>query len=316
MRIIFMGTSQLSVTILEVLVKPGYDIVDVYTRADKPAGRGRVPTPPPVKEVALRLGLTIHQPATLKKPEEVERVKGLKPDLVVLAAYGRLIPPEILAIPPLACLNVHPSLLPKYRGPSPISAPILAGDEETGVTLFILDESMDTGPVLAQKSLSISPEDTGDTLSRRLAGLGAELLLETVPRWERGEIVPQPQDHSQATYTHIIKKEDGRLDWSRPSVELWRQVRAYQPWPGAYTTWKASLLKVLVCEPIAAPVEGEPGKVLLVPDPRLPGASLPAVQTGQGLLVLRKVQLEGRRPLESHVFLRGERDFAGSRLGG
>lgn len=316
MRIIFMGTSNLSVTILEALVKAGYEVVKVYTRTDKPAGRGRKPTPPPVKEVALRLGLTIHQPATLKKPEEVERVRHLKPDLIVLAAYGRLIPPEILAIPPLACLNVHPSLLPKYRGPSPIIAPILAEDEETGVTLFILDESMDTGPVLARRSLPISSEDTGETLSLKLAQLGAELLLETVPRWARGEIKPQPQDHSQATYTHIIKKEEGRIDWSRPAVELWRQVRAFQPWPGAYTTWKGSLLKVLVCEPVPSPVEGEPGRVLLVPDPRLPGASLPAVQTGRGLLVVRKLQLEGRRSLEAHVFLRGERDFAGSRLGG
>lgn len=316
MRIIFMGTSQLSVTILEALVRAGYEIIDVYTRADKPAGRGRKATPPPVKEAAIRLGLPVYQPTTLKNPAEVERVRQLKPDLVVLAAYGRLIPPEVLAIPPLACLNLHPSLLPKYRGPSPIIAPILTGDEETGVTLFILDESMDTGPVLAQKSMPISLEDTGETLSLKLAQLGSELLLETVPRWARGEIKPQPQDHSQATYTHIIKKEDGRLDWSRPAVELWRQVRAFQPWPGAYTTWKGSLLKVLACEPIAAPVEGEPGRVLLAPDPRRPGVSLPAVQTGQGLLVLRTVQLEGRRPLEASEFLRGERDFANSSLGG
>lgn len=316
MRIIFMGTSNLSVTILEALVKAGYEVVKVYTRADKPAGRGRKPTLPPVKEAALRLGLPVYQPTTLKNPADVERVRHLKPDLIVLAAYGRLIPPEVLAIPSLGCLNVHPSLLPKYRGPSPISAPILAGDEKTGVSIFVLDESMDTGPVLAQNSLSISPEDTGETLSLKLAQLGAELLLETVPWWARGEIKPQPQDHSQATYTHIIKKEDGRLDWGRPAAELWRRVRAYQPWPGAYTNWKGSLLKVLACEPIAAPVEGEPGSILLVPDPRSPGTSLPAVQTGRGLLVLRKLQLEGRRPLEAQVFLRGERDFAGSRLGG
>ncbi|MDP2937383.1 MAG: methionyl-tRNA formyltransferase, partial [Dehalococcoidia bacterium] len=291
MRIIFMGTSQLSVTILEALVRADYEIIDVYTRADKPAGRGRKPTPPPVKEAAIRLGLPAYQPVTLRTPEEVERVRQLRPDLVVLAAYGRLIPPEILAIPPLACLNLHPSLLPKYRGPSPIIAPILTGDEETGVTLFILDESMDTGPVLAQKSMPISLEDTGETLSLKLAQLGSELLLETVPRWARDEIKPQPQDHSQATYTHIIKKEDGRIDWSRPAVELWRQVRAFQPWPGAYTTWKGRLVKILACEPILSPVEGEPGRVLLVPDTRHAGASLPAVQTGQGLLVLRTVQL-------------------------
>ena len=315
MRIIFMGTSELSVTILEALVKAGYEVVDVYTRADKPAGRGRRPAPPPVKEAALRLGLPVYQPAGLKKPEEVERFRALKPDLVVLAAYGRLIPAEMLHIPPLAFLNVHPSLLPRYRGPAPIGAPILEGDEETGVTIFVLEETMDTGPILAQKSIPISPEDTGETLSRKLTGLGAGMLLDVIPRWARGEITPEPQDHSRATYTHILKKEEGKLEWGRPAVQLWRQVRAYQPWPGAFTTWKGRMTKVLACEPIAAPVEGEPGSVLRVPDTLRPGTSLPAVQTGQGLLVLRRLQLEGRRPLEGDVFLRGERDFVGSRLG-
>ncbi len=315
MRIIFMGTSELSVIILEALVEAGYEIVDVYTRADKPAGRGRKPTPPPVKEACLRLGLPVYQPATLRNPEEVERVKGLKPDLAVLAAYGRLIPAEMLDIPPLAWLNVHPSLLPRYRGPSPIIAPILEGDRETGVTIFVLEEAMDTGPILAQRSVPVSSEDTGETLSQKLARLGAELLLEAIPRWAKGETEPQPQDHSQATYTHIIKKEEGRIDWSRSAVELWRQVRAFQPWPGAYTTWKGRLVKILACEPILSPVDGEPGRVLLVPDTRHAGASLPAVQTGQGLLVLRTVQLEGRRALGAVEFVRGERDFTVSRLG-
>ncbi|MDP2728838.1 MAG: methionyl-tRNA formyltransferase [Dehalococcoidia bacterium] len=314
MRVIFMGTSQLSVTILEALVGAGYEIVQVYTRADKPAGRGRQPTPPPVKEAALRLGLPIYQPTTLRTPAEVERLQQLRPDLIVLAAYGRLIPPEILAIPPLACLNVHPSLLPRYRGPSPITAPILAGDKETGVTIFVLDENMDTGPILAQRSIPISPEDTGESLSDKLARLGAQLLLDTIPLWAKGEIRPQPQDHSQATYTHILKKEEGKLDWSQPAVDLWRQVRAFQPWPGAYTTCKGQILKVLACQPILSPVEGEQGSVLLVPDPKDAGKRLPAVQTGQGLLVLRRLQLEGRRPLEAHVFLQGVRDFVGSRL--
>lgn len=315
MRIIFMGTSELSVTILEALVRAGYEIADVYTRADKPAGRGRKPAAPRVKEACLRLGLPVYQPATLRNPAEVDRFRSLKPDLAVLAAYGRLIPAEMLDIPPLAFLNVHPSLLPKYRGPSPIVAPILEGDEETGVSIFILEPEMDTGPVLARRSIPISPEDTGETLSQKLAVLGAELLLETIPRWAKGEISPRPQDHGQATYTHIIKKEEGRLDWGRPAAELWRQVRAFQPWPGAYTNWKGQLLKVLASEPVPAPVDGNPGMVLLVPDARRAGATLPAVQSGQGLLVLRRLQLEGRRPLDAGDFLRGERDFAGSRLG-
>lgn len=314
MRMIFMGTSELSVTVLESLVKAGHEIVDVYTRADKPAGRGRKPAPPPVKEASQRLGLPVYQPATIKTPEEIERVRRIKPDIAVIAAYGRLIPGDMLDIPPLKFINLHPSLLPKYRGAAPINAPILAGDKETGVSIFVLEEGMDTGPILAQKSMPITPADTGETLSQKLAILGAELLVDTIPRWARGEIKPQPQDDSQATYTHIIKKEEGRLDWSRTAVELWRQVRAFQPWPGSFTTWNGQLLKVLDSEPIASPVEGDPGRTLLVPDPGNPGRRLPAVQTGEGLLVLRKVQLEGHRPLEAHVFLMGERDFAGSQL--
>lgn len=313
MRVIFMGTSQLSVTILEALVGAGYEIVQVYTRPDKPAGRGRRPMPPPLKEAALRLGLPVHQPTTLKTLAEAERARQLKPDIIIVAAYGRIIPPELLEIPLLACLNVHPSLLPRHRGPSPVTFAILQGDEDTGATIFRLEETMDTGPILAQRRLPISPEDTGESLSQKLAQLGAPLLLETILRWAKDEITPQPQDHSQATYTRILKKEDGRLHWSQPAVGLWRQVRAFQPWPGAYTTWEGRRLKVLACEPLAASLEEEVGKVRLVRDRRGAG-SLPAVQTGRGLLVLRSLQLEGRRPLEGQVFLLGERDFVGSRL--
>lgn len=310
-----MGTSELSVTVLEALAKAGYEIVQVYTRADKPAGRGRQPTPPPVKEAAERLGLPVYQPVSIKSPEEIEKVRQLRPDIAVIAAYGRLIPKDMLYIPPLKFINIHPSLLPKYRGPSPINAPILAGDDETGVSIFELEEAMDTGPILAQSRVPISPEDTGETLSRRLAKVGAELLLETIPRWARGEISPQPQDHERATFTHIIKKEEGKLDWNRPAAELCRQVRAFQPWPGSFTTWKGQNLKVLEAEPVPSPMEGDPGRTMLVHDHRESGKMLPAVLTGEGVLVLRRLQLEGRRPLDGHVFLQGERDFAGGRVG-
>lgn len=314
MRVIFMGTSELSVTILEALIEAKYEVIDVYTRADKPSGRGRKLAPPPVKEAAARLGLPVYQPASIKKPEEIERVRQLRPDVAIIASYGRLIPAEMLEIPPLKFINVHPSLLPLYRGPAPIGAPILAGDQETGVSIFVLEEGMDTGPILSQRSIPISPDDTGETLSSKLAELGAQLLLETIPRWAKGEILPQPQDDSRATYTHILKKEEGKLDWTRPAVELWRQVRAFLPWPGAYTTWKGQILKVLASEQIPALVEGEPGMTLLVSDP-VSARSLPAVHTGRGLLVLRRLQLEGRRPLDAHVFLQGERGFVGSLLG-
>jgi len=218
--------------------------------------------------------------------------------------------PAILSLPPHGCVNVHASLLPRYRGPSPIPMAILAGDTETGVTIMLMDEGADTGPILAQRAIPIEDHDTTGTLTAKLAALGAQLLVETLPAWVRGEITPQPQDERQATYCQKWRKEDGRIDWSAPAGQIWRQVRAFQPWPGAYTFWAGNLLKILEVWPIAEEKREAPaGHVVDV-------AGEPAVVAGDGLVVLKKVQLAGKKPMEGTAFVRGQRGFVGSMLDG
>jgi methionyl-tRNA formyltransferase len=305
MRAIFMGTPDFAVPTLAMLADC-YEVVGVYTRPDKPAGRGQELVRSPVKEFALARGLPLYQPTTLRKPEAAAVLRALQPDVIVVAAFGLILPPEVLAIPPYGCLNVHASLLPRWRGAAPVAAAILAGDAETGCTIMRMDAGIDTGPILAQAALPIAPDDTTGSLTARLAHLGAELLAVTLPRWVTGEISPQPQDEARATYAPVIRKEEGRLHWARPADHLARQVRAYQPWPGAYTTWNGLWLKVLW----AHAEEGEspgPGRVVSWKE----GA---AVGTGAGLLVLDKVQLAGRRPMPIADFLRGARGFVGSVL--
>lgn len=306
--LVFMGTPSLAVPLLEGLID-SYEVVGVVTQPDRRAGRGRKMVAPPVKELALAHHLYVLQPKSLRKPDVINELKGLKPEAIVVAAYGQILPPEVLAIPPWGCLNVHPSLLPKYRGAAPIAGAILAGEEETGVTIMLMDEGMDTGPILAQRRLMIEPEDTTESLSEKLARLGADLLLETLPLWLRGEIAPQPQDDSQATYTKPIAKEDGLIDWLLPAVEIWRRCRAYYPWPSAYTYWQGKPLKILRAKPIPQwrGFEG-PGQVM-----RLRQGL--AVATGEGALLLEEVQLAGKRATGAEEFLRGQRGLVGSVLG-
>ena len=307
-RLVFMGTPSFAVPALEGLID-SYEVVGVVTQPDKRTGRGRKVVAPPVKQAAMARGLPVLQPKTLRQPEVIEELKALAPTVIVVAAYGQILPSEVLAIPPRGCLNVHPSLLPKYRGAAPIAGAILAGEEETGVTIMLMDEGMDTGPILAQRRLMIEPEDTTESLSRKLARLGADLLIETLPRWLRGEIAPQPQDDSRATYTKPIAKEDGLIDWSLPAVEIWRRCRAYYPWPSAYTYWQGRLFKVLRAKPIPQWKGAEkPGRVM-----RLRQGL--AVATGEGALLLEEVQLAGKRAIGAEDFLRGQRQFLGSVLG-
>ncbi len=305
-RVIFMGTPEFSVPSLAALVEDGYQVVGVVTQTDRPAGRGRKVTQSPVKRYALAHGLKVLQPTTLRKPEPVAELAALEPDLIVVAAYGKILPPEVLALPTKGCINVHASLLPRHRGASPIAAAILAGDTVTGSTIMLMDEGMDTGPILAQATMPIRPDDTAGTLGERLARQGAELLSATLPMWLAGEIEPQPQPEEGVTICRLIRKEHGRIDWTRPAVEIERMVRAYQPWPGAYTFWQGRLLKVLRAH--VAEGDAEPGLVV----PWEEGA---AVGTGQGLLVLDEVQLAGRRALPIADFLRGQRAILGVRLG-
>jgi methionyl-tRNA formyltransferase len=305
-RVIFMGTPEFAVPSLAMLVEEGYDLVAVVTQPDRPAGRGRELTSSPVKRYALAHNLPVLQPETLRPPEAVAQLASLQPDLIVVAAFGMLLRPNVLAIPPKGCINVHASLLPRHRGASPITAAILAGDPVTGVTIMLMDEGMDTGPILAQATMEIRPDDTAGTLGERLARQGADLLAATLPMWLAGGLYPQPQPAEGATVCRPLHKEQGQIDWTRSAMEIERMVRAYQPWPGAFTFWRGQRLKILR----AHVVEGtaDPGTVIRWDE----GA---AVGTGQGLLALDEVQLAGRRAMSIAEFLRGQQAILGARLG-
>jgi methionyl-tRNA formyltransferase len=307
-RLIFMGTPDFAVPVLKALIER-YEIVGVVTQPDRQVGRGRKVEASPVKVVALAYDLPVLQPPRLRQPDVVAELGALAPEVIIVAAYGHILRAEVLGIPPKGCLNIHASLLPKYRGAAPIAAAILAGEEETGVTIMLMDEGMDTGPTLSQATCPIFPQDTGESLSARLAQLGANLLMDTLPRWLAGEIEPRPQDYSQATYSRIIAKEDGLIDWSQSAIEIWRRSRAYHPWPSTYTYWRGKLLKVIRVEALPHwSGEGEPGQVMAL-DEGL------AVATGEGALLLSEVQLAGKRALNIEDFARGHRDFVGSVLG-
>jgi len=320
MAIVFLGTPAFAVPSLHRLAADGFGIAAVYTQPDRPAGRGRHPTPPPLKAAALELGLQVRQPESLRDPTALAELAALQPEAGVGVAYGQILPQEVLDIPPRGVLNVHPSLLPRHRGAAPVPAAILAGDAETGVTIILMDAGMDSGPVLAQRRVPIKDSDTTGTLMAGLAEVAAELLAETLPRWLRGEIEPQPQDDSQATKAPLLKKERAAIDWSLPAAEIWRRVRAYNPWPGAYTTFGGTLLHVWEAWPLPNGGAAPGTVVVLTPEQRahLPEASGQeafGVATGEGALAVLVAQREGRRALPAGEFLRGMRDFIGRRLG-
>lgn len=308
-RLVFMGTPEFAVPSLEALAAAGeYEIVLVITQPDRPAGRGRAVQPSPIKRVAERLGLPVWTPERLRGEAAQARLREAAPDAQVVVAYGEILRPAVLEIPPHGTLNVHASLLPKYRGPSPIAGALLAGEHETGVTIMLLDPGMDTGPILSQRATPILPEDTAGILHDRLAQLGAELLVETLPLWLAGTIEPQPQEDRRATVTKMLSKEDGRLDWRQSAKDLANRVRAFDPWPGAFTTWKGEPLKVLKARALERPGPLLPGTVARLDE----GV---AVATGDGWLLLETVQLAGKRPQPIEIFMHGYQDFLGSRLG-
>jgi len=322
MRVVFMGTPEFALPSLRALVEGGYNVVGVYTRPDRLAGRGRGLTPPAVKTAALDYGLPIFQPPGLRRPEAVEELASLKPDVIVVCAFGVILRQPVLDIPAKGVLNVHPSLLPRHRGASPIAAAILAGDEQTGVTIMLLDPGMDTGPILSQRAIPMSAWDTSGSLGERLAEVGAELLVEVLPRWLADEIEPQPQDDSLATQSTLLRKEDGAIDWNLPAIDIWRRVRAFNPWPGAFTTLAGQTLLIWEAWPLSVGSVGEPGVVLpLTPEqremlpPEVGEKEALAVQTGEGLLAILLLQRAGRRSLPAAEFVRGQRDLLGRRLG-
>ncbi len=312
MRVIFMGTPRFAVPPLRHLVIEGYPVVAVYTRPDRPAGRGRSPLPPPVKTAALEGGLPVFQPAGLKEPAVVDQIADLQPDFIVVAAYGQILPPAVLEIPRLGCINIHPSLLPRYRGASPVPAAILAGDDFTGVSIMLMDAGLDTGPLLAQAQLSLSPADTAGSLTEKLSRLAARLLPEILTRRARGEIIPRPQDEAKATFTRPIVKEEGELDWSRPALDISRRVRAFRPWPGAYTRWRGKRLEIVAAVPLPSAAPAAVGQVVA-----LDGDDVAVgINTGAGVLGILELQLEGRRIIPAAEFARGQRDFIGAMLPG
>ncbi|WP_376790454.1 methionyl-tRNA formyltransferase [Thermoflexus sp.] len=306
-RLVLMGSPAFALPTFQALAEE-HEIAAVFTQPDKPAGRGLRPTPSPVKIWAEAQGLPVFQPRSLRRdPEAVARLRDLRPDGIIVVAYGLILPPEVLQLPPYGCLNLHASLLPRYRGPAPIQAAILNGDPETGVTVMLMNEEVDAGPILAMEREPIYPEDTAETLGERLAQRGARLMRETLRRWLAGEIIPQPQDPSQATYCPRITKADGEIDWRRPAVEIERRIRAFTPWPGTYTFWKGRLLKIGRAR-VHPDLQAPPGRVIPVDR----GA---AVGTGEGALMLLEVQLEGKRMMPIEAFLNGHPDFLGATLG-
>ena len=304
-KIVFMGSPEFAVPSLKALAE-NFEVVGVVTQPDKPAGRGQVLTPPPVKTLAQQLGLPFIQPGRLKEPSAMDQLQAWQPDLIVVAAFGQILRPAVLNLPLFGCVNVHASLLPRWRGAAPIQAVLLHGDTFSGVTIMRMDPGVDTGPILNQRGVPIFLDDTSGTLSERLAALGADILVETLPGFLYGTIQPQPQDESLVTYAPMLKKEEGKLDFTQPAAALARKVRAFNPWPGTFHIWQGQVFKVHR----AHAVDGLEG-VLLAGQPGQPEIyeNKPAWWTAQGLLVLDEVQPAGKKPMPGEMFMRGARNW-------
>ncbi len=318
-----MGTPEFAVPALKALITPplpsppfegggggGYDLVAVLNQPDRPSGRGQQVARSPVKVAAEESGLKVLQPETLKSEAAVAELAALKPDFIVVAAFGQILRQNVLDLPAYGCVNIHASLLPRWRGAAPIPAAIRAGDAETGVTIMRMDPGLDTGPMLARRAIPITPQHTGGSLTAELAELGAILLVETLPAWLAGEIEPQPQDHRLATLAPRLKKEEGEINWSQAAVEIERQVRAFDPWPNTFTAGPRGQFKVLAVElapEVAAPAPTEPGTVF-----RYRGKVY--VTTGQGVLRLVKVQPAGKKEMTAEAMSNGQPELEGARL--
>jgi methionyl-tRNA formyltransferase len=309
LRVLFVGTSDFACPSLKALIDASYPVAEVITQPDRPKGRGRKLTPPPVKSLALSRDLPVFQPEKLRDPAAVARLRSLAPDLVVVAAYGQILSPEVLAVPSRGCVNVHGSLLPKYRGAAPIARAILAGEKKTGVTTMMMDEGMDTGPVLLTEETEITSEDTLGSLHDRLALIGAGLLLKTLKGLETGEVKPMAQDHSRATYAPKVSKEEGRIVWQSSAREIANRIRAFDPWPGAYSTWEGKNLKLFRPLALEKPAPAPPGTVIAANPEGL------VVTAGDGCLLVRELQLESRPRLPAAQFFRGTKLEAGCRFG-
>ena len=311
-KVVFMGSPTFAIPCLDALVGlDGIEIVSVVTQPDRPSGRGQKLRPSAVKARAVELGLPVWTPKSLKKKKNQQQLRELAPDVMVVVAYGEILRPSVLDIAPHGALNVHGSLLPRHRGAAPIAGALLAGEKETGVTIMLMDEGMDTGPILATHEVPVAETDTRGTLFETLSTLGAELLIQTLPRWLAGEITPQAQDHEQATYTRLIEKHEGELNWSHSAEQLANQIRAFDPWPSTFTSWRGKRLKILAATAIPANNQSSTTPAGTV----IQHGRTVAITTGNGLLVPTKLQRAGKKAVSTAVFINGYRDFVGSRLG-
>lgn len=320
LRIVFMGTPDFAVPSLQALLANGFDVVGVFTQPDRPRGRGHKVAFSPVKEAALAAGLPVYQPRRLRDEAALAALRSLQPDLIVVVAFGQLLPPAVLQQPPLGCVNVHASLLPKYRGAAPIQAAIAAGETVTGVTTMYMDEGLDTGDIILQRPVPIEPVDDAGTLHDKLARAGAELLVETLRRIAAGDAPRTAQDDAQATYAPKVEREHAAVDWRRGATELFHHVRAYRPWPGAYTVHRGRILKLLDVTVLEGPgvdaagpgrpkYEAVPGEVVALTPQGF------VVQTGDGRLLVRRVQPPNAQPMSGRDYVNGYRLTAGERFG-
>ncbi|RHS85888.1 methionyl-tRNA formyltransferase [Clostridium sp. AM42-4] len=309
MRIVFMGTPDFSVPTLEALVASEHEVVGVVTQPDKPKGRGKEIHMSPVKECALQHNIPVYQPVRARDEAFVDEMRALNPDVMVVIAFGQILPKSLLELPKYGCVNIHASLLPKYRGAAPIQWAVINGDEETGITTMMMDVEMDTGDILEKTVVKLDPEETGGSLFDRLSLLGGDLILSTLSKLEKGEITPVPQDHEKATYVKKISKSMGDIDWTMDAVSIERLVRGLNPWPSAFTRWNGKMLKIWEA------------KVLPDPDVKLPCGSVISasdeglkIQTGAGVLCVTSLQLEGKKRMDTAAFLRGYQVAAGSMM--
>jgi methionyl-tRNA formyltransferase len=299
LKIVFMGTPGFAVPSLNALIESEDEVVGVVTKTDKPQGRGQRIESPPIKILSQQYGIPILQPEKLKTEEFFNELKSFNPDLICVTAYGKILPKNILELPPRGGINVHASLLPKYRGAAPINWAIINGEKNTGITTMLMDEGMDTGDILLQHEIPIDEEDTGETLSEKLSHIGAELLIQTIKLLKENKLSPIPQDHSKATYASMLKKEDGLIDWSKSAQEIRNSIRGTLPWPGAYTFLEGKNLKIY--RAIVSLGQGKPGLVIISTRGTL------RVATGAGAIDIHELQIEGGKRLPIEAFLSGRK---------
>jgi len=304
-----MGTPDFAVGTLEEIIAAGHEVIGVVTQPDKVKGRGGKVSFPPIKEAALKHNLNIYQPIRVRKPEFIQIIRDLEPEVIVVAAFGQLLPKELLDIPPYGCINVHASLLPKYRGAAPIQAAIINGDEKTGVTIQHMDVKLDTGDIILQESIPIAHDETGGSLYEKLARLGAELLVKALKNLKDGTARRTPQDDSLASHVKMMDKEMGNIDFTQPAISIERMIRGLNPWPSAYTKLNSKTLKLWKAAAIDYSDGGQPGEVVKVDKNTI------TVMTGKGALEIQELQLEGKKRLTCDAFLRGYPIDKGTILG-